>query len=186
MTNCVTMASIIGALFVASSASAGAVIEIDAGYYEGFGGMVLIINNPSSYNFSDLKIVSVAGNGVGQSVDLGSLTAMNSGLYLFSEPTGVFSFDADDLYGGAATFQIDAVFGGQTFLSQTFSEAANASKHYVGFQGDSDFDPIKVADLIVRPAGVPGPTSWVLMTLGLGGVGAAMRSNVKAGTIRSS
>ena len=171
---------------------------IDAAYFEGGGGAFLTFNNTSSFDISDLQLLSVGGAYAGESVDLGPVAAGDLSLALFGGPFfTAFAGDYDDdgvLYDThgqpiGTVYQYSAAYGGQTFLSHRFSPSQNATGGYVDFLGlkhDQDFDAILVSTLRIRPGvagAVPEPAAWTLMLLGFGAVGGVARRRRPASTL---
>lgn len=162
----------------------------------------LVFHNTSAFDFTGAQITLKGyqglNNGIVQSVSLPNILAGTSYTYIWSGPTtagNLTAYDYDDEYGvaplqvGNFNVTFTAMWNSLPIFS-VFSPTTNATGGFVGWEG---LDPNGFAEnftydthngtvngtlaniFVGTPPGVPEPTTWGLMILGFGGMGAVLR-----------
>lgn len=137
---------------------------------------------PLGGNITDVRI-NVPGNADGEAV-----TNAFGVVFLdvdFADTTSIEFFDRSGATLGL--FNAQVADNGLSFLGVVFDDAVVAAARIVtgnaalGPNDGAGVDVVAMDDFIFgEPVAVPEPTAWVLMILGFGGVGAALRSRRRA------
>jgi hypothetical protein len=135
-----------------SNGSFQAVWDVDSG--NAFNGTPSFI-----YGFGGLTLTQTGGGGF-------FLAALDLGTSFYTQPTGTINYVLNFTGGGTESGTLDLTDTFQTFVF-------NASVDSVVLGGVND--GYIAVDNINFTGGVPEPTSWALMVLGFGGLGAALR-----------